>query len=765
MDTKDYLLEFIRHSRQSVFLTGKAGTGKTTLLRRITSETYKHCIVAAPTGIAALNAGGVTLHSLFQLPSGLYLPTEPTVPIRSAETVITPSSYWRQSRMHASKRKLLRSLELLIIDEVSMLRADTLDCIDMILRRVRRSSEPFGGVQILFIGDLLQLPPVVKPHEWELMSQYYQGVFFFQAQVLETYPLLHIELDKVYRQSDDRFVSLLNNLRSNILAPQDIEVLNEYVRPNFDSTEHDDYIMLTTHNHKVDAINRRALDKLPNRSYYYEASIDGDFPEYLYPTERRLELKLGARVMFLRNDTAQPRRYYNGKIGVVSAIGIDHISVYLEDSKITVDVEPYEWTNVRYVIDTSDQSMRTETLGTYRQYPLRAAWAITVHKSQGLTFERAVIDLEHVFTAGQAYVALSRLTSLDGLVLLAPVASGGIVVPEAVRSYTSEPTSIEHMDEALRANRRDYWREQTLAVMDWGELADLWREHSYSYRAESERSLKSSYGDWASETAAEVIRLHQIALRFRAELYQLWSAPTVDIGYIRERIGRAVLYFEAELRAIALSVETNLLSIGQQRSVKQFAKELDALGQAVLSMMQRLYRIRAMVNALADRSELSQQALGISELVQRWKNEIHTEALERVPKAAPKDRDDELSKSRKGKKGKASQQPKPARERTQDITLELYRSGLAPEEIAANRGLSLGTIYGHLAYQLALRQIPPDELIDLSATSASPIMAEFSRRAGYISLREVYEALGGSVSYELLRLYQAYYQTYIRGDR
>lgn len=760
-------MELIGHSSRAIFLTGKAGTGKTTLLRRIMQETYKNAIVTAPTGIAALNAGGVTLHALFQIPTGIFLPEEPRGAFRSAEAVYTPSTLWRQWRMHESKRRLLRSLELLIIDEVSMLRADTLDCMDLILRRVRRRPEPFGGLQVLFIGDLMQLPPVTRQSEWELLSQYYEGMFFFQARALRGTPPLYIELEHVYRQADSRFVSVLNHLRHNALTGEDIALLNQHVRPGFDSTEQEGYIMLTTHNYKVDSINRKGLDRLSTPAHFYSAEVTGDFAEGLYPTEYRLELKVGARVMFLRNDTATPRRYYNGKIGIVHSMSADAIHVRLGDTGEVVPVETYEWTNVRYILDPGVQTPRAEVLGTFRQFPLRAAWGITVHKSQGLTFDRAVLDLEHIFSAGQAYVALSRLTGLEGLVLLSPIGTAQLAPPEEVARYTDQTTDGAMLRQCLDEERRAYWSRMTLDSMDWGELTDLWRTHSLSYAAESDRSAKSHHGDWASERASEVERLHRTALRFREQLRGLWQVEQPDIPFIRQRISSAVGYFAPILLEILSGVRERQMEIATKKKVKKYLAELEILRQSLIAAMQGLLRLDALIGALALGRATSRLELGIDEALEAWQAEAERKAEARRPapvrSATPTNETASQGKPSATSRGKrTSAEPKPhvEKERTQEITLRLWLSGLSPEAIAQERALSESTIMGHLATLLEQHAIAPESLFDLS--EAEEAVAYFRKQGRIPPLREVYEALGERYTYGQIRLFLSYYETYLR---
>lgn len=764
MEARDYLLELLKHSRRPIFLTGKAGTGKTTLLKQITSETYKSCIVAAPTGIAALNAGGVTLHSLFQLPSATFVPQDGDIPLDYTEAVHTPSSYWRQTKMHERKRQLLRSMELLIIDEVSMLRADTLDFIDMILRRVRSSPEPFGGVQVLLIGDLLQLPPVVRGREWEILSHFYSGIFFFHARVLMQSPPIYIELDKVYRQSDGSFVSILNSLRYTRLSSDELSLLNAHVQPQFDSTEHDGYIMLTTHNDQVARINRRGLDKLDSPSIYFDAQIEGDFPEYLYPTDHTLELKIDARVMFLRNDTEYPRRYYNGKIGVVCDLSEDHISVQLEGSDLIVNVEMYEWSNMRYTLDKETKEPKTEILGTFRQYPLRAAWAITIHKSQGLTFERAAIDLERIFSSGQAYVALSRLTQLEGLVLLSPLSNRGIDAPRDVVSYSQQRMSTDMLHLVLERERHTYWMTESLEAMNWSSLIDDWRDHSFSYRAETGRSLKSNYGDWASETTAEVEEIYKLALRFREQLRQLWSVSQPDLRHIAQRISQAEAYFTPRLTDIACSVGVTRARVSKERKVKEYLQELTSLQQGLSTTMQRLLRIRIVLSTLANDGDWRRDSLGIGSAIERWQDnvgELVRQHLRDNPTSQDEPRADKEEEATPSKADKKRRQrgkdntsqdktPPTPKRRTHEITLDLLRSGLSIDQIAEARSLTSGTIMSHLGHLIHEGRLELDEAIDKD--SILLVSDYLDLHPAPIALKDLYEALQERISYGALRL-------------
>ena len=417
-------VSFVNHTDRNIFLTGKAGTGKTTFLKYIRQHSYKKMAVAAPTGVAAMNAGGTTLHSLFWLPFGMYIEDYELAWDDTDGHIYNRRRLFGKVKLTKQRRTLLQEIDLLVIDEVSMLRADTLDAIDAILKSVRRDARPFGGLQVLFIGDMYQLPPVVKEREREVMSRYYPSPFFFDAKVLRDNPPVLLELKKIYRQSEQAFIDILNDIRNNCCTPDQLEVLNAYYRPDFVPPANDSYVTLTTHNHRADAINKRELDALSGKVATLKAKVSKDFPESMYPAESELALKIGAQVMFIRNDSGEERRYYNGKIGYVKHIDSagDSLIVEFKDGTDAVEVKREEWENIRYSYDKAQDKIQEEVLGTFAQFPLRLAWAITIHKSQGLTLDRVVLDLSRpTFAHGQLYVALSRVRSLDDLILTRPV--------------------------------------------------------------------------------------------------------------------------------------------------------------------------------------------------------------------------------------------------------------------------------------------------------------------------------------------------------
>lgn len=409
----------VEKTDMSLFLTGKAGTGKTTFLREVVRYTKKKCIVLAPTGIAAVNAGAMTIHSFFQFGLGPFV-----------QGVIEPKSDFR---INKSKLELIRHLQLLIIDEVSMVRADLMDHIDVALRRIRRNSKPFGGVQLLMIGDLQQLPPIAHGGEDDILRQYYKTLYFFSSAALKSMKYSCIELKNVYRQTDRHFIDILNHARDCTLTSQDISDLNARYVPGFSPKPEDGYIRLMTHNRQVDYVNETELEKLDNKPFTFVAAVTGTFPEESYPTADSLTLKKGAQVMFIKNDP--DRRFINGTLGEVKSIDKNSIAVRLAESGTIIDVEPVEWQNIRYQFDEESKEISSKQIGRFKQYPLKAAWAITVHKSQGLTFDKAIIDVHAAFSPGQAYVALSRCRTLDGLVLSSPVSTSVFMRDNAVDAY------------------------------------------------------------------------------------------------------------------------------------------------------------------------------------------------------------------------------------------------------------------------------------------------------------------------------------------
>jgi hypothetical protein len=456
------LLDFLATTNQPVFLTGKAGTGKTTLLRKIRDTTKKNFAIVAPTAVAAINAGGVTLHSFFQIPFG------PLVPVvdENADTNFKYSD---------EKTRLLRCLDLLIIDEISMVRVDIIDFIDRTLKRVKGSNRPFGGVQVLMIGDLYQLSPIFHD-AWHILGAYYASPYFFDSIIFRSAPMLTFTLEKVYRQSDPLFLDILNGMRENSLDAGLLEKLNERYDPSLDQEWKDDYITLTTHNQLVNEINQGCLEKLDGEIFDFNAEINGDFPKDAYPTDEKLQLKLGAQVIFIKNDSSGKKQFYNGKAAKITAIDKDSIKVSFTNGGREIEVEKEIWQNVKYSLSAEENKINETSTGSFSQYPFKLAWAITVHKSQGLTFDQAIVDVSTAFTHGQAYVALSRCRSLEGLILKSPVMLENIITDAKVISFTKASHQEKPNSDLLERYSQQYAWGLIHELLDFSLVAKDWEK-------------------------------------------------------------------------------------------------------------------------------------------------------------------------------------------------------------------------------------------------------------------------------------------------
>lgn len=742
MELSEKVIQLINQTQTSIFLTGKAGTGKTTLLQKIVQATYKNVAVTAPTGIAALNANGVTLHSFFQLPFGAFLPAEvPLETLNFGVNFLTPSSYHTQIKLRSQKQKILRNLELLIIDEVSMLRADTLDMIDFVLRFVRRNSQPFGGVQMLFIGDLLQLPPVVKPEEWEVLKLFYQGVFFFHSKVIEKNPPLYVELEKVYRQQDTDFISVLNHLRNNKITPADVALLNKYVRSDFQVDS--GVIMLTTHNAKADKINREALEKIPQESFSFQAEIQNDFPEFLYPVDSVLILKKGAQVMFVKNDAS--KQFYNGSIGVVEALSSEEIWVRLTNENTLVLVKKYEWEHIRYAVDAQTNELIEEKLGSFTQYPLRTAWAITVHKSQGLTFEKAILDIDAVFAPGQAYVALSRLRSLNGLVLLSPLQTNGLFTPFDVERFALSKASESLISEVLLHQKKSYIEQLVLNAFAWEELALKWKEHLKSYQTETQRSVKSQLKKWVVVQNEKVQEILKFSQKFRYQLQTIFS-QTYQISFVLERYEKAEAYFFPTLDAIGYELLLHQLEITSAKQTKILFEGLSQLSEFHFEAILSLLKIKEILKLLSQEKPLEKHAI-VTDFIKNYKKNLFEKAHE-VIKAKQIAFQESYSELESKKEAKVA---------THQKTWELWKKRMSVQAIASERNLSEKTIYTHLIQLISEKKILISEVI--SRAKIKELEQIFKRvKTSEISLNQVKEEVGDRFSWEELRMFKSYFQ-------
>jgi hypothetical protein len=571
--------EFITHTSRPIFLTGKAGTGKTTFLRHIKNTTAKNTAVVAPTGVAAIHCGGTTIHSFFQLPFTPFVPEVQRGTEKSAN-LSDKYSLLKNLKIDSEKRTLFRELELLIIDEVSMVRCDILDAIDTVLRYFRKKpSTPFGGVQVLFIGDLFQLPPVVPDDQWKILQEYYEGPFFFQAKVMQQSRPLYIELKKIYRQTDRHFIDVLNRIRNNEVEEEDLQVLNACYQPEFRAPAGENYITLTTHNHKADAINSNELARLPGELHRFEGGVEGDFPERNFPTDRVLNLKKGAQVMFIKNDTEKIRRYYNGKIGTVKEIREDKIIVVFPDEDRELEVEKDTWKNIRYTFDAKTRRVEEEMFGTFTQYAIRLAWAITIHKSQGLTFERAIIDAGNSFAAGQVYVALSRCTSLSGVILYSRIFRNSVMTDERVIRFAKEEVSADALQPILQEERQQHILHSLLDIFDWTKTID---ELTMFLETLQERKFadKKKAEDCIQKLLVEANVQQPVALKFQAQLKRLFTEACEknDFAPVQARVEAAIQYFtgKADDEFLALLKEHQKSMKGKAR-VKGYLKELGIL--------------------------------------------------------------------------------------------------------------------------------------------------------------------------------------------
>lgn len=732
---------FVNYTSKHIFLTGKAGTGKTTFLRSLTDLTHKKSVIVAPTGIAAINAAGVTIHSLFQLPFGAYLPKVPAAEENSFnQQYSTPKSIVRHLNMTGAKRKVLTDMELLIIDEVSMLRADLLDAIDMVLRYVRKNhTQSFGGVQVLFIGDLHQLPPVVKNTEWDLLAQHYNSIYFFDAQVLRQHPPVYIELEKIYRQADDVFIGLLNNLRNNMVTADDIALLQRFYRKDFKPDLNDKYITLTTHNSKADALNKESLESLSGPSFIYRAKVEDEFSEYAYPADDFLELKVGAQIMFIKNDPSGEQRFYNGKIAVVISLRTDSIEVLPEGSKQKIVLEKYVWKNVKYTTDKVSGEIKEELAGTFMQYPIKLAWAITVHKSQGLTFDKAIIDIGNAFAPGQVYVALSRLRSLDGLVLTSLLSGNGIRQDQNVSFFSKSKLDVQTLQEQAKIDSDAFLREYLLKSFDLTALDNYVYEHVHSYTKDINKSAKQKHHKWAEKLLKSVIEVRKNASKFLAQIDRLSQDKTSNgVALLLERVRAAEHYFAPLLAGFSEHIFERMELVKQDKQVLEFLGELLEMEAFFYDCFKRIKKAPALLSSIVEEREFRRK--DVDKLLDVSARE------QRMLKVFAMEGTDDFTK-RKAKKATSKAKSKTAKEPKQDtkeVTLELFRKGKTIVEIAAARKMAEGTIEGHLAHYVATQEVSAKEL--LPKAKLDNILAAI-KQLKTLQLNPIRERLGRDYSF------------------
>lgn len=759
----DLVWDFVNKTNRNIFLTGKAGTGKTTFLHQLKQKSLKRVVIVAPTGVSAINAKGVTIHSFFQLPFGPILPDD---------NLNTIFSYNR--KFSKTKISIIKSFDLLIIDEISMVRADLLDGIDRTLKRFKIKTKPFGGVQVLMIGDLQQLSPVVKEQEWSILKSFYKNAFFFSSSAYEACKPVTIELKHIYRQDNPRFIDILNEIRTNTLSQSSADELNKRFNPNFIPKEDEGYISLTTHNKKAEKTNNSELEKLIAIPKTYKAKVEGKFPEFSYPTNEQLVLKVGAQVMFVKNDSSPEKSYFNGKIGKVIFLDKEEVIVKCPDDEFTITVTPEEWQNINYTVNKQTKAISENKIGSYTQIPLRLAWSITIHKSQGLTFERAIIDAEAAFAHGQTYVALSRCKSLEGLVLKSKINASHIISNSNVLSFTKQAEANQPNEEILLESKSTFQLNLIFEVFDFFKfLYPINRVLDIFYK--NRGSIEENFENQLINIKDSITNFLKIANGFKSQLKSISISNKIpeEDAVIQKRFKKAVEYFSKNM---ILNVVEPFKKIGFTTDNKTIEKELlkhldtieelieiktlffsklkngfdvslflDARAKAVFTVKEKPKKSRKTVIDSTTNKELFELLRELRNEIVQEKDLIHYQvftqkALYEMCETLPTNKKELLEvngfgKTRVEKYGNQILQvirdycdendletskevdifdtPKPKQKKgdTKRISLSLFKSGKSPEQIAIERELNVNTIVGHLASFISSGEVKVTDLI------------------------------------------------------
>ena len=783
--------QFIENTDRNLFITGKAGTGKTTFLRSVKENSHKRMVVVAPTGVAAINAKGVTIHSFFQMPFGPILPNQ-----------ISQASN-QQRRFSKTKIDIIKSLDLVIIDEISMVRADVLDGIDQVLRRYKNKHKVFGGVQILMIGDLQQLAPVVKPNEWSLLKEHYNTVYFFSSKAYQAASVVSIELQHIYRQKNADFIKILNEIRNDQLSETSAAILNKQYQPMFSPHKDEGYITLTTHNKRASLINDSELNTLTTKNHIFNAEVSGKFNENAFPNDERLALKVGAQVMFIKNDSSPEKRYYNGKIGIITAISRENVTVQCANEIDEIITEKEQWDTVNYSIHEETKELKEDIVGTFSQIPLRLAWAITIHKSQGLTFNKAIIDAEASFAHGQTYVALSRCTSLEGLVLKTPISNSAIINDTTVQVFSKE-VEENHPDETiLTASEIQFQLNLISELFDYqsflypvSRLIDIYYKNRTSIKGEVIEHLQLIKDNG-------IVALMKVSNGFKNQLLAISSEGILpeNSSQIQDRFKKAVDYFLTESIKNIVQPIASLSFSSDNKAVKkdfttQFDKLQELLSEKVFALkkmtegfkVQPYLKIRAAAvlqkTTPVKKKKLPSKrdpilALGLRALrddISKAENIPHfqiftQETLYAICDSLPRTEKELLKVNGMGKIrvkkygdeilelietyckengiNAFNEQKKEDKKSTKQISFELFKKGLSIKEIAKERSLTSGTVESHLASYIPSGEVDILELIPLKKYQK---MIKEIEAVEYKNLTHLKENVDKSYSFMELRM-------------
>ena len=802
--------DFLQYTNQNIFLTGKAGTGKTTFLRNLKNLSPKRMVIVAPTGVAAINAGGVTIHSFFQMSFGPQIPQNPEQ-IRPITVPGNGNMAARINRFSREKINILRSLDLLVIDEISMVRADILDGIDEVLRKYKSRYKPFGGVQLLMIGDLQQLAPVLKDDDWNILKPYYETCFFFSSHALKRSKFTGIELKHIFRQSDLQFIALLNKVRENQMDEATLVELNKRYIPGFNPEEKEGYITLTTHNFQAQQINDAKLCTLKAKSYKFKADVTGEFPEYSYPTDPQLELKVGAQVMFVKNDISPEKRFYNGKIGKIVNISDNEIEVQCPNDRETIDVVKVEWQNAKYTLNEKTQEIAEQVIGTFTQFPLKLAWAITIHKSQGLTFEKAIIDARASFAHGQVYVALSRCKTLEGLVLSSSIASHSVKNDTTVIQFTDEVERRQPGQAELTQSRKEYVQQLLTELFDFKSifnliqyLQKLWEEHKTQLLGTLNTQLHGMVSPLQTE-------LMEVGTKFDHQLRNMILAGVnaEENPALQERIKKASDYFSAKLEMIIAQPLSEATFDTDNKTVrKTFNDFADKLrkeiytkkvcfdvcknGFSIKTYLETKSKAAIEIPETGQKGQSSSASASAFTMypdfyakLKKWREEkshlLNEEIARIVPQKTLLEIAQTLPASRaelkavKGMGGTRLQQfgkeilemvisfrrykgmdlpigaemeAEKAGMDTKQISYELFKSGQSIFDIAVERNFAASTIEGHLAHYVGLGQLEISRFVEPMKVKT---IAAYIQKSQTKQINDIRAAIGESYSYSEIR--------------